>query len=357
MEHQLDMFNPAMSVLARESRGLTQLELAKRLSMTQGAFSRVESGLRGVSGDLLQKLSGALDYPTSFFFRQDKIYGFGPSELYHRRRKNVATRTLNTIRAQINICRQNLERMLRGVEFPEIRLRSVELDDFNSKPEEVAHAARAWQRLPEHEPIHSLVKAVEDAGCIVVPFDFGTHQIDAISQWLPGMPPLLFVSTTAPCDRLRFNVANELGHLNMHQQDIGIYGERQADSFAAEFLMPAEFVRPYFSQLSLEKLVHLKRYWKVSMAALLKRASDLKMITAWQSRSLWMQMASAGYKTHEPVELDIRAEQPTMYQELIDTYRRTMGYTAAELGELMDLFEHEVRRSYFGISGHLKVVE
>src|SRR2546421_1977476 len=111
------------------------------------------------------------------------------------------------------------------------------------------------------------------------------------------MPPLFFVDTRRfTWDRLRYTLAHELGHLIMHHDSTDADAERQADIFAAEFLMPSRDVRPYLYNLTVEKLANLKTYWKVSMSALIKRASDLDAITSRHARTLWMKMAQAGYK-------------------------------------------------------------
>ena len=80
------LINHEMVILARESRGLTQNELAKRLHITQSALSRVEGGLRGVTELSLTNLSKVLGYPISFFTQQRPIYGVGLVEVFHRKR-------------------------------------------------------------------------------------------------------------------------------------------------------------------------------------------------------------------------------------------------------------------------------
>lgn len=170
------------------------------------------------------------------------------------------------------------------------------------------------------------------------------------------MPPLFFVNASASGDRLRYSLSHEMGHIVMHEvhtEDM----EREANRFAAEFLMPANDIRSSLDGLSLPKLATLKPYWKVSMAALLKRATDLKKITERQVRYLWMQMGRLGYRTREPAELEIPVEKPTTLRELFDVYTDELNYSIADLSNLLDVFEHHVRADYFGKSGHLRVVK
>lgn len=346
--------NPEMVILARESRGLTQRELAERLSVSPGWLSRVEGGLRGVQDMKLRQLSEVLDYPVDFFVQKEPIYGLGITEVFHRKRRIVAEKTLNKIYSQINIRRMNLIKMLRGVEIGEINIRPIHMDEFDGNAKDVARLVRARWHLP-HGPIQNLMKAFEDARGIVISMDFRTNTIDAISYWPPDTPPLFFVNVYSPSDRLRFTLCHELGHIIMHQDamftpDI----EKQADEFASEFLMPEIEIRPYLTDLYLEKLATLKQFWKVSMAALLKRATDLGVITHRQSRTLWMQMGKAGYRTREPVELDLPVEKPSLEKEIVDTYIEDMGYTISELGKLLCLSTKEVMNDYIGSEQRLR---
>ncbi len=57
------------------------------------------------------------------------------------------------------------------------------------------------------------------------------------------MPPLFFINVTIPADRVRFSLAHEIGHIVVHQLPTDDM-EREADRFAAEFLMPESAVRP-----------------------------------------------------------------------------------------------------------------
>lgn len=345
--------NPEMVVIARESRGLKQNELAHRLSVSPGWLSRVEGGLRGVQTSHLKKLSEVLGYPVEFFTQKQPIYGPAITEVFHRKRQSVTERTLNKIHAQINIRSMHLSKMLRGVDIGDVDIHTIEISDFDGSTKDIARIVRAGWHLP-HGPIQNLIGVIEHARGIVIMFDFETSSIDAISRWPIGMPPLFFVNMYAPTDRLRFTLCHELGHIIMHQKSIDPNMEHQADEFAAEFLMPEKEIRPYLTDLSLEKLAVLKPYWKVSMAALLKRATDLREITPRHARTLWMKMGKAGYRIREPVELDIPKEPLTLQEDIVSVYSGDMEYTISELGKMLCLFDKELCHIYFGSEQRLR---
>jgi len=334
--------NPDMVTIARESRGLSQSELAKRLSIAQGALSKIEGGIRSPSPELATKLATELDYPIEFFYSPEPVFGLGVGTLYHRKRQALSSSVLAMIHAQVNIRRIHISRLLKSVEFPEGKIRHLDLDDYGGSPVRIAQAVRANWLLP-NGPVQNITEAIEDSGGIVIPFDFGTPLIDAVSQWPPDMPPLFFVNETITGDRLRYSLAHELAHVIMHEIQTE-HMEDEANRFAAEFLMPANDILPSLVPVTLPRLAALKSYWKVSMAALLKRATDLEAVTERQARSLWMKMGQAGFRRREPPDLDIPIEQPTLFTELIDTHKEDLGYSLSDLSALLTVHEHEFRR-------------
>lgn len=325
--------NPAMVVLAREARGLTQTELAQKLGISQSMLSKVEAGVKVPSDGLLQRLVSALEYPEGFFFQTDTVYGPGLNEFFHRRRQDVGVKALARIHAQINIIRMHISRLMKSVEIPEQKIRLVDLEDFHGRPQEVARAVRAAWQLPRG-PIANVVKTIEDAGGIIVRCPFGTQRVDAITRWVPGLPPLFFVNEGLPTDRERLTLCHELGHLILHDVPSGNM-EAEANRFAAEFLMPAPDILPHLDRVTLDRLAALKPHWRVSMAALLYRATELKKISTKAAQVVWAQMSLNGFKRREPAELDLAPETPTLLQEILAVHRDHFGYGLDELSRML----------------------
>ncbi len=346
MKKEEKQINHEMVILARESRGLTQKDLARKLSITQGALSRIEGGLRGMTSASLEKLSEVLGYPVSFFTQTRPVYGVGLVEVFHRKRQSVGMKTIGKIYSLIDIRTTELTRMLKDVSIDDFDFPQFNIEDYDGSAKEVARLVRARWRLP-HGPIQNITLSLENAGGIVVPFDFETGKIDAISHWPPGLLPLFFVNKYITSDRMRLTLAHELGHIVMHRKQATPEIEQEANEFASEFLMPERDIRPYLHDLSIEKLASLKPYWRVSMAALLKRATDLGTITPRHGRTLWMQISKAGYKVREPIELDIPEETPTLLKEIVKVHIDDMGYSSQELSMKLNLFNKELQDIYF----------
>lgn len=353
MKKYQEHFNPEMLILARQSRGITQRELASMLSVSPGWLSKVEGGIKELPEERLFRIAGLLDYPPEFFTNSKHVYGPGINEMFHRRRRNIPPRVLDLCQAQIEVRRMNLMDILEGVDIGDIDIPTYDLYDFDGNAQDIAHAVRATLRLPRG-PIRNVTQVIEQARGLLMPLDFETKLIDATSCWPPNMPPLFFINLNSSGDRLRFSLCHELGHIVMHQDNPNLDMEQQADQFAAEFLMPEDDIRPYLTNLSIEKLAALKPFWKVSMAALLKRARDIGEITPRHAKTLWIQLGRAGYRIREPVELDIPVEIPTLFKEIIGVYSNEMGYSFSDLAKLFRLNEHEVCHIYFGAQPNLR---
>lgn len=325
--------NPAMITLAREAQGLTQTELAKMLEVSQALLSKIEAGIKPITDVVLVRLSEILGYPEDFFVQTDTVFGPGLSEFFHRRRQDVSVKVLARVHAQINIIRMHITRLLRSVEIPPLKIRPLDMADFQHRPQEVARSVRAAWQMPEG-PIPNVIRVIEDAGGIVIRHAFGTPQIDAISRWVPGLPPLFFVNQGLSTDRERMSLCHELGHILMHDMP-NDQMEVEANQFAAEFLMPARDVAPHLDHISIQRLAALKPYWRVSMAGLLYRAKELRKLSPQSVTSLWAKMNQMGIRKREPAELDLTSESPTVLKDILKLHRTHYGYNVNDLAKAL----------------------
>ena len=350
-----NQYNAEMLILARESRGLTQKELAAAAGISQGNISKYENGQLGLSEEHIAKIATVLGYHISFFIDSGKAYRFRSSSLYHRKKKTVAASELRPLEAQFSIFTIHVDRLLEEVSIePAQEFSHFDVRDFNGKVDEVAKAVRRmWGIGPG--PINNLVELVEDAGGLVYRTQFGTRKLDALSQWCVGLPPVFYLNTQMPSDRERFSLAHELGHIFLHEAPLDDLDEleRQADQFASELLMPAEDITPELSPLSIPILAKLKEKWRVSMAALVKRAFELGRITERQYRALFEQLSRLGYRINEPIP--IPAEEPTLLEDIIDVCLH-QGMTIDRLSGMLGLHEREFSSLYLAKRLTLRIV-
>jgi Zn-dependent peptidase ImmA (M78 family)/transcriptional regulator with XRE-family HTH domain len=337
----MERFNRHMMALARDSLGLTQGDLAAQLCVQQGTISKYEGGVLEPSESFVDDMGKLLGFRPSFFFENSGVYGVPP---YHfRKRKKLPVKALSSIVAEMNIRRIHLSILLRSDNdrsngfIPEIDRDDIsEVGRGGFSVETIAQRVREHWMLP-NGPVDNLVDTIEAAGGIVVPIDFGTDLLDAMSQRIDGLPVLFFVNCNAPADRARHTLAHELGHMILHTRAFldDEQMEEEADAFAGAFLLPAHEVRPQLRQFNLRQLANMKAYWKVSMAAIAVRASRLNLITPYQSKMFWIEMGKLGYRKREPNEPP--KESPKRLRKLLQHHLGSLGYSRDELSKLLHL--------------------
>ena len=78
--------NPSLLVMARESRGKTQVQLAEAIGVSHSKVSKYETGSLMVTSDDLAAISSTLRYTTEFFFQStEEYFGFASACVFHRK--------------------------------------------------------------------------------------------------------------------------------------------------------------------------------------------------------------------------------------------------------------------------------
>lgn len=314
----LPVADPVMLMTTRQSRGLSQSDLAKQTGLSQAFVSKAEAGLGELDGERLDRVAAALGYPVSLLSLRSEEHSFVSACSFHRKRSSLPVVKVRQVHACLDIARVQAEELLRDLPVPSVRLPRIPTrNDGVTGPREIAQRVRSALGL-QPGPIGNLTAAVETSGVIVLSWDLGHTQGDAISQWLSGHRPVMLLYRAAPGDRLRFSTAHELGHLVMHTLPVDGQ-EEQADRFASELLMPAVEIQEELRNLDMPALARLKARWGVSMAALIRRGRDLGEVTEYRYRELNIELSKAGWRTREPVE--VPAERPRLLADAVGLLR------------------------------------
>ncbi|MDP9367734.1 MAG: ImmA/IrrE family metallo-endopeptidase, partial [Chloroflexota bacterium] len=167
------------------------------------------------------------------------------------------------------------------------------------------------------------VHLIERAGVLVFALPVRVEGLDAFSMWAgeEHRRPVIVASHQPAGDRLRFSVAHELGHLVMHAPINGMVQqlEREADAFAASFLMPEEGIRrDIVPPVTLTALAALKPRWRVAISALVRRSRDLRIVSETQYRYLMKQLSARGWRTEEPPGLAVAPEKPRAFRKMAE---------------------------------------
>jgi Zn-dependent peptidase ImmA (M78 family) len=161
---------------------------------------------------------------------------------------------------------------------------------FDDEAELFAH--KAWKTL-KLEPPADLARVAQRLGIEVCEREF-VREIDGLYLRLPDAPPVIAINSlyVKPLARRRFTLAHEIGHhllgrrthpgsrlffFDTSQTKHSIV-ERACDRFAALLLMPEDWVRRYYDELSFNaenRVSIMSRRFGVSAWALRRRLREL----------------------------------------------------------------------------------
>jgi len=163
---------------------------------------------------------------------------------------------------------------------------------FEDEAELLAH--KAWETL-KLEPPADLARVAAKLGIEIHEREF-VEEIDGLYLRMPDVPPIIAInnSYTKPPARKRFTLAHEIGHhLLGHRIAPGsrlfffdtsdtrrTSMERACDRFAALLLMPEDWVRRYFQELSSNsenRVRIMAERFGVSVWALRRRLRELDL--------------------------------------------------------------------------------
>lgn len=339
-------FNTQMVILARESRGLSQLQLADAIGMSATNLSKIERADISIATETVEKIAIATQYPLPFFYRAGDIV---PENLNYRKREVVAQKLITPVHAMANVYRMQVQTITALLQVQAPALPKLPVTN-NQSPAQAANKLRQLWQIPEG-PLANLTTIMENKGIVTCNFNFGTVRIDSRSMLTTNRQPIIFTNNTLGGDRQRFSLAYELGQLIMHtfvnlSTDADITHE--ANLFAAALLMPEKEIRKDFDKgITIPILAQLKTKWKVSMIALLYRADDLGYLTPNQKRYLLQQFNTLKIRRREPIELDIATETPTLLKSMEQQLRNKLQLNVIDMANLLCLNTEEYLEQYF----------
>lgn len=328
-------FEPKRLKLARQFHGYTQVELGERIGVSRQFLNQLESGVRSPSDDMYAALAAALLVERDFFSKP--LAGeLEPDDCNFRSLESSRVRDLEQVVAHGSLLADLVRLLEVELEFPEVNFPHIRADESESV-ERAAERARLHWDLTADQPIDSTIRVAENAGAVVVKFPGVAHEIDALS--VNGHRPLIVrASEKEKPSRLRFDIAHEIGHLVMHQKQSRPEhnkAEVQANRFASAFLLPRKaFIKefPRGRRLDWQSMFAMKRDWKTSVQAILRRAHDLDLIDAAQYRSGCVFISKQGYRRNEPGE-PAESETPELLREALIQLQKAEGLLPKDVAQ------------------------
>jgi Zn-dependent peptidase ImmA (M78 family)/transcriptional regulator with XRE-family HTH domain len=317
-----DLFWGERLQVAREFRGMTQKELSEAVSASPALVSLCESGKKNPSSrDLVEAFGSVLGFEPEFFYgnRQDV---FREEECSFRHRRSTPERMKNKIRAHATLIGFVVTRLKKEFRFPEPNIPKLQGDNAE-EIESAAEKCRKHWNLGDG-PIVEVAHVLEHAGVVIVSQLADVQKVDAFSRF--GSTCVIVLNQhIRSTSRWHFDIGHECGHLILHQGiDTGSEEtEAAADRFSSAFLMPRKaFARDFRSGSSSlwPQVFALKRRWRTSAAAIIRRGYDLGLLDAVEYRKAHKYMSWKKWTTNgEP-------EEPAFQQpELLSTALNSLG--------------------------------
>lgn len=344
-------FNPDCFKLAREFRGLQKNELAKRIGISPSAISQFENGEIKPNAQTVAKISMALGFPPSFFGHQNNLRIISPDQCHFRSLRSCSPMEFRQVVSGSSIIGKIVEFIDSHVELPKEEVTNCMITSIGTN-EDIEQAAvkvrNSWGL--GLGPIDNILYLFEAKGILIFRLLNNSKKVDAFSHWHGGRPFVFLNAEKGSGSRSRYDAAHELGHLIMHPDYLP--GDRthesQADRFASAFLMPREtFMRECPKRLIWPIFIELKKRWKVSLAALVRRAKDLGNISEDTYRRANVQINQKGWKTKEPYEFP--TEQPTVFPQSIELLAKE-GWSLSTIAEKLSISEIDLRNLIYADS-------
>lgn len=184
----------------------------------------------------------------------------------------------------------------------------------------VAEKTRKIWELGEG-PIFNLTSVMERNGYFLKPIS-GDENFDAYSvvaegktgEFLTGM---ILYNKNYTGDRQRFTLCHELGHFLISTNEQKLI-EKSANRFASAFLMSKSETETIIgrkrSNITLTELQEYKKYFGVSIQAIIYRMKDLGIISEQYAKEWYQSINRLGFKKKEP-----GAEIPKRYLSICQT--------------------------------------
>lgn len=316
--------------------------LADRVEVEPRTVSAWESGEFPPKGDNLQALAQALRFPVAFFDK-DCPDELDPAGVSFRALTKMTARQRDAALSAGAIAFELHDWIAQRFVLPNADLIDLRGED----PEIAASTLRRHWKLGDRS-IRNMVHLLESKGVRVFSLAEDAHEVDAYSLWRRGTP-FMFLNTLKSAEHSRHDAAHELGHLVLHKHGAqrGSAVEREADAFAAAFLMPSATVGAAVSRVpTLAQLIQLKRHWVVSVASLAYRLHKLGLISEWHYRSLCIEISELGFRRKEPEEAPRETSQ-VLAKVLLAL--RNDGITKGVLADALAIPADEIEKIVFGL--------
>jgi Zn-dependent peptidase ImmA (M78 family)/transcriptional regulator with XRE-family HTH domain len=335
-----------MVILARESRGYSQAELAEKTGISKQQMNKYEGGVKVIPESVLKKIAAVTVYPMSFFEEHYEAY---PEHLtYRKRSRTIQPQLIKMISARSNIIRFHTEKLMEALDIVPPVLPHFDVDEKNT-PKVIAQKMRKLWGIDTPVP-PDMVRLLESKSIPIMHTMFFTERVECRIILTRSKQPLIVYNTMILADRLRFCLAYHLGNIVMHMAKEVDYGrdiDREATEFAAEFLMPEKEIRKDLKEpITIMRLAELKKKWKMPMISILHRAHDLGFVSDMQKKYLIEMFRQHKIRKREPLDLDVEFLKPQLIRKWIAEVKEKKNWQDIQMAAFLNMRMNEYHYYY-----------
>lgn len=331
-------FDAERLTMARELRGMSKVDLARNIGKSPSALTQFENGSLRPDANTVRQLALALGVPVDFFggVGRRELSRIDLEQCHFRSLRSARQRDRRSVLATGSLLLGLLDLAEEHVELPEEDVgRITGIGDPSDIEGFAVQVRRAWGK--GLGPLRAVIGLLEAKGVAVLPIAQRHREIGSFSLWYGDRPCVFLVLYPEAATRTRWDAAHELGHLLMHEEacpgDPAL--EREADQFAASFLLPKESFAPECPmRLIWPHFRELKARWGVSLAALLRRAHDLGKLSEASYRRAFVQLNRSGERFREEGEPEM--ERPEVLRRALEMMSED-GASSAEIAQSLGI--------------------
>ncbi len=340
---------------ARDSRGLSlrELEAAIQGQVSAQAIGKYERDEMMPSSTVLLALAKALHVTPEYLLSEREIELAGVDfrkapQAGAKEERAVEAVVLDQVERYLE-----LEELMPGVDEEWSAPEGVEFEIH--RIEDAEQAAESLRKLWALgiDPIPFMAELLEDKGVKVISLDLPENVSG--SKAFVQRPhqqdiPVIVVNEHHNGERQRFTLAHELAHLVLRFSGLSDdEQEKAADRFAGAFLMAKEMMFRLMGEhrksISLGELAELKKLFKVSIASLVVRCSQLGVMPKANYGRLWGQIRALGWNSmtsNEPHLLP--AEVPQRMERMCLRAVAEGAISESRAAELLNISVRELDR-------------
>jgi len=311
---------------SRLAAGLTLDECVARIgefgfTITKSALSQYENEKRTPGALVLNSLADVLRVPRSWFLEES--HGFPVTWYAYRKQARLGKKVRQEIESYAAHHGERVAKVWRlfprvcNVDFP-VR---TQIHNVTEADNVAADIRRKWNL--GNDALESVTHTLESNGAIILRYRRQeTRCFDGLSALINNCWPLLLINDTVAIDRLRFDLAHELGHIVMNTSRLENEKSEEyaVHRFASSFLMPPEVLKGELgakrSNLFLPELLYIKEKFGISVAALLYAARVHGIVGEQACTALRIELARRGWRRREP-DVFRGNENPSRLRQLL----------------------------------------